>query len=192
MTHQNQKNNEMKKKSPLLIFDTNIFLTGIDFSLFDRIIYTTPSIIEEIKVKKYTQKNQNILNKIYAAFENKTLIIKPPEQKYMQIVIKKSKLTGDFNALSDADKELIALALELAKNNENNVKVFSNDYSLENVCYELNIPFFSLYKDGIKSKIIWEVYCPYCKKTHKVEDLYKACEICGSKLKRRLKRNKIY
>ncbi|KKM83573.1 hypothetical protein LCGC14_1308040 [marine sediment metagenome] len=192
MTHQNQKNNEMKKKSPLLIFDTNIFLTGIDFSLFDRIIYTTPSIIKEIKVKKYTQKNQNILNKIYAAFENKTLIIKPPEQKYMQTVVKKSKLTGDYNALSDTDRELIALALELAKNNENNVKVFSNDYSLENVCYELNIPFFSLYKDGIKSKIIWEVYCPYCKKTHKVEDLYKTCEICGSKLKRRLKRNKIY
>ncbi len=189
MTHQNQKNKEMKKKSLVLIFDTNIFLTGIDFNLFDGIIYTTPSIIEEIKVKKYIQKNQNILNKIHAALENKKLVIKSSEEKYLHEVIIKSKETGDLNALSDADKELIALAFELSKNKENIIKVFSNDYSLENVCSELGIPFFSLYKDGIKSKIIWEVYCPYCKKIYNVEDLHKMCEICGSKLKRRPKSN---
>lgn len=187
-----QKNKNMQNKSSISIFDTNIFLTGIDFNLFDGLIYTTPAIIEEIKVKRYLKKNQNILYKIQAALENQKLIIRPPEKKYIQEVIIKSKVTGDYSALSETDKELIALALELTEIDEYKVKLFSNDYSIENVSFELKIPFFPLFKQGIKSKILWEVYCPHCKNPHKVEDLHKTCEICGSIMKRRPKSNKIY
>lgn len=183
----------MKYKSPILIFDTNIFLTGIDFNLIDGIIYTTPNIIEEIKVEKYKTKNLNILNRIHAALENKKLILKVPERKYMQEVIKRSKITGDFNALSFADKEFVALALELINTRkEDRITVFSNDYSIENVGSELNIPISSLFKEGIKSKIYWEVFCPHCKNTYNVKDLYKKCETCGTKLIRRSKNNIIY
>ena len=52
----------MKKKVTFYIFDTNIFLTGIDFNLFEGDIYTTPSIIEEVKDLRYFEKNRNILN----------------------------------------------------------------------------------------------------------------------------------
>ncbi len=187
MTH--QKNNEMKIQSPKLVFDTNIFLTGIDINLIDGIIYTTPKIIEEIEVKKYLQKNQNILNKIYVALEKRKLIIKTAEKHYLEEVIKKSKVTGDFTFLSNADMELMALALELFKIDEGNVKIFSNDYSLENVSSELKIPFYPLFKDGIKQKILWEIYCPHCKKIHDTDGYYRICEICGSKLKRRSKNN---
>ncbi|MFW9895185.1 MAG: hypothetical protein ACFFD7_05205, partial [Candidatus Thorarchaeota archaeon] len=68
---------------------------------------------------------------------------------------------------------------------------FSNNYSIENVCSELNIPYSPLYKEGIEAKINWEVYCSFCKKTFKAEDLKKNCEICGSKLKRRPKRKEL-
>ena len=182
-----QKNDKMLSESPILIFDTNIFLTGIDFNLFDGDMYTTPSIIEEIKVKKYLKQNQNVINKIYAAIDNNKLTIRSPKKTFMKVVIEKSKLTGDFKVLSDIDMELIALALELVETFKTGVKIFSNDYSIENVCSELNIPFFSLFKDGIKSKIMWEVYCPHCKSSHDAEDLLKTCEICGSSLKRRPK-----
>ena len=188
-----QKNNNMKYKTPILIFDTNIFLTGIDFNLIDGIIYTTPNIIEEVEVEKYKSKNLNILNRIHAALENKKLVLKVPKRKYMQEVIEISKITGDFNALSFADKEFLALALEMINTRrESKITVFSNDYSIENVSSELNIPFSSLFKDGIKSKIYWEVYCPYCKNTYDVKDLYKKCETCGTNLMRRPKSNIIY
>jgi UPF0271 protein len=185
MTH--QKNNEMKIQLPKLVFDTNIFLTGIDFNLIEGIIYTTPNIIEEIDVKKYSNKNQNVLNKIYVALERKKLVIKTAEAKYLEEVIKKSKITGDYGALSNADIELIALALELFKIDEDNVILFSNDYSLENVSSELKIPFYPLFKEGIQKKIIWEIYCPNCKIIHDADDLYRNCETCGMKLKRRPK-----
>ncbi len=40
---------------------------------------------------------------------------------------------------------------------------------------------------GIEKKIIWEVYCPSCYNIQSPEDLYKMCENCGSKLRRRPK-----
>ena len=181
-----QKSN--KKNNEILIFDTNIFLTGIDFNLMNGIIYTTPSIINEIKIDKYINKNRNILNKIQAAIDSKKLILKTPSNKYIDEIEKRSELTGDYNALSNTDKELIALTLELKETVTINIMIYTNDYSMENLCSELNIPFSPLFKKGIKSKIIWEVYCPFCKEIYKAENLNKNCEKCGLKLKRRPKK----
>ena len=182
------KNNIMNKESPILIFDTNIFLIGIDFNVFEGVIYTTPSIVEEVKDQRYSEKNRNILNRISAAIETKKLKIKFPEDKYINKIKEVSKETGDLNVLSDADKELIALTLELIEKSYKNVKLFSNDYSIENVCSELNIPYSPFYKKGIKSKIDWEVYCINCGTIHQAEDMNKICERCGLKLRRRPKK----
>ncbi|MFX1379326.1 MAG: NOB1 family endonuclease [Promethearchaeota archaeon] len=178
----------MKKKASIYIFDTNIFLTGIDFNLIEGIIYTTPSIIEEVNDSRYKEKNRNILNRIKVAIGTNKLKIKVPKNEYITKISEVSKNTGDFNALSDPDKELLAISLELIETQGENIKIYSNDYSIENICAELNIPYHSLYKDGIKSKIIWEIFCPYCKKVHSSEDFNKICEICGSKLRRRPKK----
>ena len=178
----------MREKVLIFIFDTNIFLTGIDFNVIEGVIYTTPSIIEEVSERRYKEKNRNILNKINAAIETRKLKLKTPKNEYISKINEISKLTGDFNALSDADKGLLAISLELAEKQEESMRVYSNDYSIENVCSELNIPFSSLFKDGIESKIIWEIYCPYCKKIYRAEALNRNCEICGKKLRRRPKK----
>ncbi len=178
----------MKEKASIYVFDTNIFLTGIDFNIIEAEIYTTPSIIEEVQDRRYVEKNRNILNKINVSIETKKLKIKLPEYKYIKKIREISRKTGDFKALSDADKEIIALALELMENSIKNIRMYSNDYSIENVCSELNIPFSPLYKDGIESKITWEIYCPQCKEIHQAEDLNRVCENCGSKLRRRPKK----
>ncbi|MFX1388888.1 MAG: NOB1 family endonuclease [Promethearchaeota archaeon] len=177
----------MKKKFLIHILDTNIFLTGIDVNLLEGIIYTTSAIIEEVKDYRYIEKNRNIINKIHAAIEGKKLKIKHPDMKYIIKVSEISKKTGDFRALSSVDKELVALGLELIKESNESVRLYSNDYSIENVCSELNIPFSPLYKVGIESKITWQIYCPHCQTVYKSEDLNSVCEICGSKLKRRPK-----
>ncbi|MFX1324855.1 MAG: NOB1 family endonuclease [Promethearchaeota archaeon] len=182
----------MKEKSPVFLFDTNIFLTGIDFSVFKGIVYTTPSVIEEVKFSKYIEKNRNILNKIYAAIESKKLKLQSPKNEYIEKIGAFSKKTGDLKALSNVDKELLALSLELKDKEEKEVIVYSNDYSIENVCAELNINFSPLYKGGIVSKIIWEIYCPFCKEIYTADFYNRICEKCGSKLKRRPNRNKLF
>jgi len=117
------------KNKEILIFDANIFLTGVDFNLINGIIYSTQNIIKEIEVDKYINKNRNILNKIQAALDSKKLILKTPSNKYIEEVEEKSKLTGDYNALSTTDKELIAVALELKETLNKEVKIYTNDYS---------------------------------------------------------------
>jgi UPF0271 protein len=184
------KNKSINKEIKNLIFDTNIFIMGIDFNVIDATIYTIPKVIEEIKHEKYINKNRNILNRIQVAIESKKLIIKIPSEKYIQTIEMLSKITGDYNALSLTDRELLALNLELKDNLNEEVMMITNDYSMENVCLELNIPFSPLIREGIKSKIIWEVYCPFCKESKSVEQFGENCEKCGIKLKR-IRKNKI-
>lgn len=179
-------NNIKSNKDQISIFDANIFLTGIDFNLINGNTYTTIKVIEE--TKKHAINNNNILIKIQAAIDCKKLIIRTPLNEYIQEVENKSKITGDFNALSETDKELIALAIELLKSLNKPVKIYTNDYSVENICSELGIPFAALTRKGIKKKILWEIYCPFCKDIRKAEDLFMSCERCGSKLKRRPKK----
>ncbi|MCP4762865.1 MAG: hypothetical protein GY870_13885 [archaeon] len=179
----------MEEKRSILVFDANIFLTGLDFNLINDLIYTTPGIIDEIKVERYSEKNRNIINKIQAAIESKRLIVRFPSSPFLEEIEKKSKFTGDYKALSEADSELIALTLELMSENLNDmVIIYTNDYSMENVCSELNIPFSPLGKEGIKTKIIWEIFCPFCKDIHEARDFSRPCEKCGQKLKRRPKK----
>jgi UPF0271 protein len=113
------------------------------------------------------------------------LIIQSPNEYYIKKAEEKSKITGDVNALSKTDVELVALALELNETTNSEIFIYTNDYSIENLCSELNLKFKSLFKNGIKSKIHFEVYCPYCKTIFKSEDLHKICDRCGLKLKRR-------
>jgi len=186
-----QKNEGKDLEEKISVLDTNIFLTGLEINLFNGIIYSTPNVIEEIRVNKFAEKNRNIIYKVEAAIASNKMVLKTPSQKYVQTVETHSKKTGDFNALSPVDIELIALTLDLKENTNKNVVIYTNDYSIENLCFELNLQFLPLMgKDGIKKKIIWEVYCPFCKTTYNVEDLYKTCEKCGLKLKRRKQRLK--
>ena len=172
---------------PIAIFDTNIFLLGLDFNLIKGVIYTTAGVINEIDVDRYAEKNRNIMNRIQAGLDSKKLVLQTPSQKYIKEVEFKSKVTGDFKVLSRVDKELIALALELRNTHKQEVILYTNDYSMENLCLEIDLHFSPIHKDGIKSKMIWEVYCPFCQEIRDVKDLNRTCERCGQKLKRRKK-----
>ena len=181
-----QKNNSNNPKN-IVIFDTNIFLLGVDFNLIGSLIFSTPEVIKEVQDKRYLNKNRNISNRIQAAIESKKLIIQNPSEKYFLLIEKYSKDTGDYNALSPTDKGLIALSLELKETFNQNLILYTNDFSMQNLCSELNITFLPLIREGIKSRIIWEVYCPFCKEIKNAEEFGGECEKCGTKLKRKRK-----
>ncbi|MHA1148162.1 MAG: NOB1 family endonuclease [Promethearchaeota archaeon] len=180
-----QKNNS-NLEPVIAVFDTNIFLLGIDFSVlpFKKII-TSSKVIEEIKEG---DKNRNIIHKVQAALESQSLFLRTPSPDTIKKIKNESKKTGDLKALSLTDVELIALMVELIQSESHKVLLFTNDFSMQNLCSELKIPFSPLIREGIKKKIIWEVYCPYCKDTFPPEYLNSICENCHSKLKRRPKR----
>jgi UPF0271 protein len=142
--------------------------------------------LNEIEVSKYREKNRNILTRIHAAIENRKLKIQPPKDLYLKKVIETSKLTGDYKILSKADKDLIALALEL-NDKKYDVILYTNDYSMENVCSELDLKFSSMGIVGIQEKRVFEAYCPFCKIIYPSDKLGTYCERCGEEIKRRRK-----
>lgn len=129
------------------------------------------------------------MQRIELAIELEKLILKKPTEHFIKLVEEKSRITGDINALSKIDLDLIALALELMNTTDNEIILYTNDYSMENLCSALNLKFKALFKNGIKSKIFFEVYCPYCKTIYKSEDFNRSCDRCGLKLKRRFLKN---
>ena len=95
--------------------------------------------------------------------------------------------SGDVLRLSVADKKLIALALMLSKEGRN-VKVISDDYTIQNSLKIMKIPYSSIITDGIKGVYNWKKVCEGCKKEYSEDYPFDDCEICGSRIfKKRIK-----
>ncbi len=104
--------------------------------------------MNELKVQKYLDRNRNILLKVELAIETGKLVVKKSQEKYSNIVEEKSKSTGTTKVLSKNDISLMGLVLELMNTYTEDIILYTNDYSMENLCTMLNIRFKPLYKKG--------------------------------------------
>jgi UPF0271 protein len=163
------------------ILDASAFIGG--FQTQNSLNFTISEISEEVK----DFKSQMIFNQ---AIDDNKLFIKEPSKgalEYLNGVISDS---GDTLRLSVADKKLIALSIDFL-NDGKNVKVVTDDYSIQNVLKIVNIPYRSVLTEGIQEIYNWKKLCQGCRKEY--HDSYKedVCEICGSKIfKKRIKLNK--
>ena len=124
------------------------------------------------------------LLKFKTAIESKRLIIKEPSTEMLLKVQISSTRLGDSFCLSETDKEVLALALEL-KASGKTPKIVSDDYSIQNVATELNIGFISQSTQGIRRLLKWTIYCPACYKNYPANHKSNECDICGTILKRK-------
>ena len=121
------------------------------------------------------------------AIEEGKIIIKEPKEEFIEELNEIISKSGDDLRLSEADKKLLALALDLKSENEN-IKVLTDDYSMQNVLKIIDIPYDSIITEGIKGIYNWVKTCEGCKKEFDADYPFDDCEICGSKVfKRRIK-----
>jgi UPF0271 protein len=83
--------------------------------------------------------------------------------------------SGDAGKLSDVDVSVIALALDL------DGIVLTDDFSIQNVCKIMGIPYRSVGTEGIKKIEKWNYKCNGCGKWYK--EKMADCPICGSSMK---------
>ncbi|MCC7553773.1 MAG: ribonuclease VapC [Methanobacteriaceae archaeon] len=160
------------------ILDASAFING--FQINNSFNFTVSEITEEIKDMKSKLLLEEYIN------ENR-LKIREPSEKYLRILEDTIASSGDVLRLSMPDKKLIALALELSKQNKN-TKVISDDYSIQNVLKIIKIPYEGIITEGIKGVYNWEKVCEGCKKKFPNDYDYEDCEICGSNIyKKRIK-----
>jgi UPF0271 protein len=122
-----------------------------------------------------------------AAIENRKLTIRSPKSSVFQDVQEASRKVGDMRYLSEADMQVLALALELKGRGLSPV-IVTDDYSIQNVANKIDVEFTSLMTFGIKFRFKWILYCPACYRKYPPDYKFKVCEICGTELKRKPKK----
>jgi UPF0271 protein len=159
------------KKSKIYILDTTAILSGKSIDLDDDKMVSTPGVSKELKPG----------GKDYRAFQfliEKGLAIHIPSKESTSRINVTSGETGDKDRLSDADKEILALALDINKDDKKDAIILSDDYSIQNLAHVLNIRFENISQPGIIKKFKWVYQCSGCGK--KFKENIKTCPICGA------------
>lgn len=163
------------------VLDASAFING--FKMDSDNNFTVPEITAEIK-------DFESRLAFDMAIDEGILIIQDVSSKYISCVNDIISESGDILRLSLPDKKLIALAYMLAEEG-NDVKVITDDYTIQNTLKIMDIPYSGIVTEGIKGIYNWKKVCEGCKKEFDEDYPFDDCEICGSKIfKKRIKVNR--
>ena len=156
------------------ILDASAFYAGIPFGSSSE-CYTTSLVFDEIK---HIKKNHGVLETL---LETNRLKIRDPDKKSIEVAIKASKNTGDYQQLSKQDVSIIALGIDT------NGQIITDDFAISNVAKNLGLKISPIMTLGIKDVGKWIHYCPGCRSNHESGT---ECPKCGTLLKRKLLKGK--
>ncbi|MCS4540971.1 MAG: ribonuclease VapC [Euryarchaeota archaeon] len=162
----------------VLVLDTSALFGGFDVQLAEEPLYTVYEVLQEVKDEERKLKAE-------LSIETKKLTILEPLKQSIQEIEKLAIETGDIGILSTADIKILALALDLREKGFN-PKIVTDDYSIQNLAAKLGIEYQKIITVGIKEIFIWIKYCPACHKVYPMQAQIENCEVCGTKLKKKV------
>ena len=168
-------------KGRVIVLDTSAFIAGFDPLAVPEKQYTVSEVQNELNSRGIQWIRFN------AAIESGKVTILKPQDSVFQKVLEASKKVGDMRNLSEADLQVLALALEL-KCRDLSPLIVTDDYSIQNVANKIGVEFTSLMTFGIKFRFKWILYCPACYRKYPSDFKFKSCEVCGTDLKRKPKK----
>ena len=160
----------------VLILDSSALLGGFKPHLVNQELYITSGVFNEIKSSE-AKKNLNL------AFEQGKICVKDPSDDAFKEVCDFSQESGDSFVLSEVDKSILALALDLRKQNKTPV-ILTDDYSMQNVARLLDLEYDTIIESGIRKKLNWKIVCPACRLEYPHGKKQSTCEVCGTPLTR--------
>jgi UPF0271 protein len=168
-------------KEKVIVLDTSAFIAGFDPMLVPEKQYTVPAVKNELNIESMPWTRFN------TAIENNKVTILKPKDSFLKEILEASKRVGDMRYLSEADLQVLALAMEL-KRNDAVPLIVTDDYSIQNVANKIDIAFTPLMTFGIKFRFKWILYCPACYRKYNSDYKFKTCDVCGTGLKRKPKK----
>ncbi|MBN2067800.1 MAG: hypothetical protein JW744_05000 [Candidatus Diapherotrites archaeon] len=160
----------------LYLLDSSAVFNDFSFEFSEKHNYiTTPLAVDEFRDMRSRHLMEN-------ALQNSLLTIKEPCPESVQLIKGKIREKG-FSKLSGTDISLLALALDLKKGKKR-FRLVTDDYSIQNFCKLLKIPFESVIRGRIRETISFKLKCPACNKSLKKGSKARKCPDCGSALKR--------
>ena len=158
-------------KKQVFIIDTSAILSGKPIRFDNVSIVTTPAVSDELSPGGRDFRTFELLKET-------GLAIYAPSKEAINRVKKIAQQTGDDSRLSFADIEILALAIDINKEPDQEAMILTDDYSIQNVASTLQIKFQGFSQKGITKKFKWVSRCPGCKK--QFNEITKICPICGT------------
>jgi UPF0271 protein len=153
------------------VLDTSVLYYGKDLpAAFEPVI--TPGVARELSRQGMSQRLELLMAT--------RVRVSSPSEKSLRRVKEESEMTGDSRRLSDTDKDLLALALDLG------YELMTDDYSIQNVARSMGIPVRGMDQKGITELFEWQAKCKGCGKLFPAD--VRVCDVCGSETRTRRKR----
>lgn len=148
------------------VLDASVFFS--DLSVTGE-AYTTPSVVAELVDLRSKCR--------YEALLATGLIVREPDECHRNAVETAAAECGDAERLSGTDREILALALELA------AVLVTDDFAVQNVAHRLKISTRSIHQRSARP-IRWRFRCSGCGRFYREAG---ECPVCGAAIKRKLK-----
>lgn len=153
------------------VLDTSVLYNGKDLPAgFECVI--TPGVVRELNREEMGDRLELLLAT--------RIRISSPSERSMQRVAKEAEKTGDSRRLSETDKELLSLSLDLG------YELITDDYSIQNLAKVLGIPCRGMDQKGIAEVFEWQAKCKGCGKVFPAD--VRVCDVCGTETKTRRKK----
>lgn len=132
-------------------------------------IFTPPSVMEEIA-------DVRSRCRLEALLATGLSVVSPSEESVRRVAAAAGE-TGDFNRLSPADTDLLALSLDIG------AIIVTDDYAIQNVAQRLGLRVEGILQRKARPRR-WKFRCPGCNRRYSAAG---TCPVCGSLLSRSLK-----
>jgi len=162
----------------VLLLDTSAFISGYEMLDASLEHITVPEVAEELREGSLTRL------RLENAQRSGRLKVFIPDPRYLEEVEAITLQLGERGVLSAADKQLLALGLQVREGGGEPV-IVSDDYSVQNTADRMSLGFQSLSTRGIQRRFEWTIYCPGCRRVFEEPQRGGICPICGTQLKRK-------
>jgi len=154
------------------VLDTSVLYYGKDLPQgFECVI--TPGVVRELDKEGMSARLELLLAT--------RVRVSSPSERSLRKVSEESEKTGDSRRLSEADKELLALALDLG------YELITDDYSIQNLARAMGIPARGFDQKGIAEVFVWQAKCKGCGKLFPAD--VRVCDVCGTETRTRRKKS---
>jgi endoribonuclease Nob1 len=110
----------------------------------------------------------------FANWQAAGLQVRSPRQAAVERVEQTARKAGSWARLSEADRSVLALALDLG------LKLLSDDHTVLDVARRLHVPAQSLNTAGIAGTLDWRPRCTGCGRWFDAAPKRGDCPVCGS------------
>ncbi len=148
------------------VLDASVFFSEIPV---DGPAWTTPSVVEELGDLHAKCR--------FEALAATVLRVREPRGEDLNRVDAAALQTGDAGVLSPADRDILALALELG------AVLITDDFAVQNVAHRLSITTRSIRQRPARA-IRWRYRCSGCGRYWREPG---DCPVCGAAIKRKIK-----